>query len=426
MTRRVFVVGAGLAGLAAAVRLSERPDLRVTLVESSPKAGGRCRSYDDSTLERSIDNGNHLILSGNAAVLDYARRIGAPGALETLPEAAFPFVDLASGARWTIRVPRSPLGMLRRDARPPGAGAVELAQAIGLMAAGPGRTVAEAVRGRGAMWRAFWVPMTTAVLNAPPEHASAALLRAALTRTFLSGAAACRPVLAPRGLGAALVDPAIALLLARGVEIRFRAPLSGIAAEGGRARSLIFDGGAAEALGAEDGIILAVPPAALARLIPDLATPGPGLAILNAHFRVTPAEAERAPRLLGLLGSNAQWVFRRGDVLSVTVSAAEATPVWSMPKHRALSVLWAETARAVGLGDATPIAARAVRERAATFEQSVAGAALRPPLRTRLANVLLAGDHVGDGGLPASLEGAVRSGEAAAARVLERRWPAEA
>ena len=81
---------------------------------------------------------------------------------------------------------------------------------IGLLAAGPGRSVAEAVRGRGAMWRAFWVPMTTAVLNAPPERASAALLRAALTRTFLRGAAACRPVLAPRGLGAALVDPAVA------------------------------------------------------------------------------------------------------------------------------------------------------------------------------------------------------------------------
>jgi hypothetical protein len=199
VTRRVHVVGAGLAGLACAVRLSEAPGLRVTLHEASPKAGGRCRSYHDARLDRRIDNGNHLILSGNGAVLDYARRIGGAGRLEALPDAAFPFVDLAGGARWTVRAPRSPLGVWRRGALPPGAGAGDPPDALRLLLAGPGRTVADVLRGRGAMWRAFWEPMTTAVLNAPPERASAALLRAALVRTFFRGGAACRPVLAPRG-----------------------------------------------------------------------------------------------------------------------------------------------------------------------------------------------------------------------------------
>jgi hypothetical protein len=138
------------------------------------------------------------------------------------------------------------------------------------------------------------------------------------------------------------------------------------------------------------------------------------MAILNAHFRVPEAVAARAPRLLGVLGADVQWVFRRGDVLSVTVSAAEATAAWALPKDEALSRLWAETALAAGLGDAAPLARRLVRERAATFDQSPAGAALRPGLRTGLANVALAGDHVRTG-LPASLEGAVRSGYAAAA-----------
>jgi len=294
---------------------------------------------------------------------------------------------------------------------------------LGLLAAGPTRTVAEAVRGRGAMWRGFWAPMTTAVLNTPPERASAAMLRAALTRTFLRGAAACRPVLAPRGLGAALVDPAIALLRARGVEIRFRTQLSAIEAEGGRAGRLVFACGLAETLGARDAVILAVPPAALARVFPDLPAPRPVLAILNAHFRVPPAQAERVPRLLGLLSANAQWAFRRGDVLSVTVSAAEETPVWSMPNRRALAVLWAEAAAAVGLAGAAPIAARAVRERGATYDQSASGATRRVGLRTRFANVALAGDHVAGGSLPASLETAVRSGDAAAARAMRWRDP---
>ena len=114
----VHVIGAGLAGLAAALDLSEA-GVRVTLHEGSPKAGGRCRSYHDAVLDRRIDNGNHLILSGNAAVLSHARRIGAADRLEALPEAAFPFADLADGRRWTVRVPRTPLGSLRPDARPP-------------------------------------------------------------------------------------------------------------------------------------------------------------------------------------------------------------------------------------------------------------------------------------------------------------------
>ena len=72
----VHVVGAGLAGLAAAIRLSER-QLPVRLYEAAQQAGGRCRSYHDRALGRVIDNGNHLLLSGNRAALDYLAAIGS-------------------------------------------------------------------------------------------------------------------------------------------------------------------------------------------------------------------------------------------------------------------------------------------------------------------------------------------------------------
>ena len=122
--------------------------------------------------------------------------------------------------------------------------------------------------------------------------------------------------------------------------------------------------------------------------------------------------ADAAPPVLGLLGSSAQWAFRRGDVVSVTVSAAEALPVWGMARDAALAHLWSEIAQALGT-NARPLAARLLRERGATFDQSPAGAARRPPTRTHLSNVVLAGDHVATG-LPATLEGAVRSGRMAA------------
>ena len=70
MTGTVHIIGAGLAGLAAAVRLAPS---RATVVvhEATAYPGGRCRSYLDRTIGMTIDNGNHLVLSGNHAVLDF-------------------------------------------------------------------------------------------------------------------------------------------------------------------------------------------------------------------------------------------------------------------------------------------------------------------------------------------------------------------
>src|SRR5580704_7961254 len=96
---RVHVVGAGLAGLAAAAALAAAGH-RVVLYESSDHAGGRCRSYVDAELGLRIDNGNHLLLSGNRSALAYLRLIDARDTFEPPGEAAFPFVDLQSGERW--------------------------------------------------------------------------------------------------------------------------------------------------------------------------------------------------------------------------------------------------------------------------------------------------------------------------------------
>jgi squalene-associated FAD-dependent desaturase len=414
--RHVHVIGAGLAGLAAALDLVEG-GAQVTLHEASPKPGGRCRSYFDALLGCRIDNGNHLILSGNAAVMDHARRIGAAHLLRTLPEAAFLFADLETGARWTVRVPRTPLGLLAPDTRPPGVGTwAALRGVAGLMVAGRRRTVAEAVRDRGPMWRAFWEPMATAVLNMAPERGSAALLRAALGRSFFRGAEACRPVLAPQGLGDALIDPAVERLQEKGVRIRYRVPLDGLDARRRRVTALRFADGDLVELGRKDAVVLALPPAALAHLLPGLPQPQPGPAILNAHFRLPTGAADGAPPLLGLLGGQAQWVFRRADVLSVTISDAEASRAWTLPREEALDLLWSEVAQALDLR-AQPEARRLLRERAATFDQSPEGAALRPATRTPFRNVVLAGDHVRTG-LPATLEGAVLSGRMAAKALL--------
>ena len=103
----VHVVGAGLAGLAAAVRLAERGG-RVTLYEAAQQAGGRCRSFFDRTLGRVIDNGNHLLVKAQQSRSPTSRRSARRKALIG-PAHALPFVDLTTGERWTIRPDRGPL-----------------------------------------------------------------------------------------------------------------------------------------------------------------------------------------------------------------------------------------------------------------------------------------------------------------------------
>ncbi|MEM6906143.1 MAG: FAD-dependent oxidoreductase, partial [Pseudomonadota bacterium] len=166
----IHVVGAGLAGLSTAMRLAEAGE-RVRVWEASDHAGGRCRSFWEPRLERHIDNGNHLVLTGNRSVRDYLALAGAPDALRPAPEAAFPFVDIATGKRWAVRMNRGPLpwwiGVPER--RIPETRIWDYLRGAALALAGRGTTVAEAVRDRGPLWHAFWEPLTLAVLNTTPE-----------------------------------------------------------------------------------------------------------------------------------------------------------------------------------------------------------------------------------------------------------------
>ncbi|RYD83334.1 MAG: hypothetical protein EOP61_41380, partial [Sphingomonadales bacterium] len=100
--KRAHVIGAGLAGLSASIALVEA-GYAVSLSEGAPQAGGRCRSYHDPQLGLTIDNGNHLVLSGNRAVRRYLATIGAGDRLAGPDEARFAFVDLDREEMWVLR-----------------------------------------------------------------------------------------------------------------------------------------------------------------------------------------------------------------------------------------------------------------------------------------------------------------------------------
>ncbi len=406
MASTVHVVGAGLAGLSCAVALL-RAGRDVMVHESAGHAGGRCRSFHDDALERTIDNGNHLVLSGNHAVLGYLAAIGASDRLVGPERAEFPFLDLDDGRRWTVRPNPGRLAwwILSPARRVPGTRAVDYLRGLRLARAGPGATVAECLDTGTALYRRFWEPLALSVLNARPEEGAAVLLGAVLGETFGRGEAACRPRIAAEGLSRTFVDPALALL---GDRVRFKRRLRSLDLDRDRVGALEFDDRRVP-LAEADSVVLAVPPAAAAGLVPGLAVPAASRAIVNGHFRL--AEPRGAVSFLGLVGGVGQWLFVRRDVASVTVSAADALA--AEPAEAIAPVLWREVARALGLNGAPLPAWRIVKEKRATFAQLPAETARRPATRTAWGNLLLAGDWT-DTGLPATLEGAVRSGHAAA------------
>lgn len=414
MTGRIHVVGAGLAGLSTAVRLVEA-GCEVSLWEAAGQAGGRCRTFRDPRLERDVDNGNHLVLSGNRSVAAYLATISATGLMVTLPEARFPFVDLRGGERWAVHLSDGfvPWWIVREGRRIPGTGVLDYLGSWRIAVAGPGRTVAEAIPDRGPLWRRFWEPLALAVLNTTPERGSARLLWQAMAETFARGGARCRPMLATAGLGRALVEPALDWLAARGVRPGFERALTAVEHAGGRATSLSFAGGFEVALNDGDSIVLALPPTRLKAVLSGIEVPDDRAAILNAHFTVPEEAVKGRPPITGLINAATQWVFVRGDVVSLTISAADRLGVMDRAPEDLIPQLWGEAARALELRATKFRAARINKERRATFDQSPAGAALRPGPRTPITNLWLAGDFTATG-LPATIEGAIRSGETAA------------
>ena len=412
MASRVHVVGAGLAGLSAALRLAERGH-QVDIYEAAPQAGGRCRSFFDRNLGVTIDNGNHLVLSGNWAIRDYLRTIGAESELIGPSEAEFPFFDLDHRTAFRVQISngRIPWWLLRADSRFPGTRPTHYLRALRLARAAPTATVAACLPERDALWRGFFEPLTVAALNTQPEEASARLLWQILSETFLKGGTACRPRIARTSLAATFVEPAVAAIEKRGGRLHLGARLRRLDCDINAAVGLHFDQESV-AFEPSDAVVLALPPWNLSDLLPDL---DPGLQprpIVNAHL-VLPEAAPLSPEqpLLGILGGTAEWIFARGPVVSLTVSAAEALDLVS--QGELTTRLWRDTAVALSLPVDPEPKVRIIREKRATFAATPDAEARRPPSVTKLKNLFLAGDWT-DTGLPATIEGAIRSGVNAA------------
>ena len=409
--RRATIAGAGLAGLAAAVALRES-GVEVSLSDSAAQAGGRCRSYHDPALGMTIDNGNHLVLAGNPAVADFRRAVGAREPLAGPDHADFPFADLGAGKDWTVRINdgRVPWWAFARSRRVPGTRTAEYLALGKLLRAGP-VPIRQVIRPGGALWDRFIDPVMLAVLNTPVADSSAALAARVLRETLGHGGLATRPRIAQPTLGAAFVEPALAWLGEQGTALATGRRLKAIDFAADRVVALVWSDGV-QHVAADEAVILAVPAWAALDLVPGLTAPTQHHAILNGHFACPPPPG--APTMLGVIGAAAEWIFTHDNRISVTVSHADR--LVDHDREALARTFWADICRALRIDTPMP-AWQIVKEKRATFAATPEQDALRPGARTRWRNLFLAGDWI-QTGLPATIEGALRSGDGAARLAL--------
>jgi zeta-carotene desaturase len=447
---RVVVVGGGFAGFAAAIRLQEsRHD--VVVLERRGVLGGRATSSRDATTGDDVDNGTHLMVGAYSATLDLLRRAGASELLLLQDELKLEWVDDRGVSALSCPPLAAPLHLLvgLLGLRVPLAvklQAIRLGLAVRFGRRPVGLTLAEFLERAGqgaAARRLLWDPLAIAILNEPVDRAAAVLFHRVYQEAFLRDHRASRLVFPRRGWGA-LVERLAAYFEARGGVLRRGARAEALVLEDGRAagvrlaqrpreREEIAAGVAAESrVEKADAVVCAVPPPALLELLPaglrereafQALSAFAGSPIVSVDLWLDRVVLDRL--MLGLRDCEVEWVFDKGRLhgragapqhLSFIVSAAYR----SAPKPNAELVAAAASALRryfPAMASASVTRSLVLREPQATFASTPTLEALRPGPVTEVDRLFLAGDWT-DTGLPATIEGAVRSGLRAAAAVM--------
>jgi zeta-carotene desaturase len=435
------VIGGGYAGVAAALALADAGQA-VTLLEARRHWGGRATSWPDPRMGDEVDNGQHVWMGSYERALALLERLGTARLVPLAPGLDLSYREVGGRAhRLTAPAALGRAGLLLALAR---FGALPLRERAGLARAldrgaapSPGDTVLawlDRLAQGPAARRAFWNPLTEAALNLPTREADAGLLFAVVTRTF-RGPARAAAIALPRAGLAAFLAPVADALAARGGRARM-----GVAARAvtpsphGAGFVVALESG--ETLEA-DRVVVALPAAdahaLVAAALPDVAarigedaaaTPSPivtatlwfGVRVLDAPMTglIAPPDGE---------GAGFHWAFDRGALVErrreawpVTLVASAAHELCTLPTAQVVERARGALA-AYDLTRLAPVASRVVKEPRATPSFTPNRAARRAPVASGRPGLAFAGDWTATG-LPATIEGAVVSGEAAAAHVL--------
>ncbi len=424
--RRIAIVGAGYAGIAAAVELV-RGGAAVTLLDANRTAGGRARrvEYRGAVL----DNGQHILLGAYRQTLALMKSVGAPASALRHHRLAIHYPGTLELAAPSLP---APLHLAAALATARGLGFMERSAAFALAfairraeeAAREGETVADFL-GRHdqpeRVRRLLWEPLCVAALNTPAERADARVFSRVLCDALTRTRADSDLLLPAFDLSSLLPDPAIAWLGERGTEILLGTRVTALARTSGGWRLATSDGPREF-----DAVVCATAPYEASSLLGSVPTLAPLAARISAiaHEPITTVYLQYDSRvhlpfpMTGVENGHAQWLFDRealGGTRGLVAAVISASRAQAALDHDVLATaVHREVERLGGTLD-PPRWTKVITEKRATF--ACTPGAWRPAADTGAPGLALAGDYT-EGPYPATLEAAVASGLRAAQSLL--------
>jgi len=432
----IVVVGAGWAGIAAATKLADA-GRKVLLVERSREAGGRAGSFWSPEHGEWLDHGTHLFIGAYRTVLGLIAKWGGPAdSIDFREGLAVPFL-LSGGRKTVLRLGRGRLGaaagLLSFTAAPLRERILAVRGLNALARSGltgdADRTVSESLASNGipsGVCCGLFDALTLAVMNAPAAEASASILGAAIREGLLRGGEATRIGLSQVPFRSLYIEPALGWLAVQGVELRLGQEVKQICLRNGAVEGVVIG----ESFQPAGQVLCALQPIDLLRLLPEAVRQDSTFAPLGkfeyasiAGIHYTFDRPVMKVPFGHLPGGFTHWLFGRGEPetsgwrkVSAVISHAPGrseVPVEAL-EDRVLDDLHD---RLPAVRVANVVASKAVRTARATAILGPGNASLRPGPITSIRGLYLAGDWTATG-LPATIEGAARSGIAAAKVIL--------
>ncbi|MFA6977737.1 MAG: hydroxysqualene dehydroxylase HpnE [Ignavibacteriaceae bacterium] len=424
--KKCLVVGGGLAGLSASVYLAKN-NIQVQLIEASPKFGGRAYSFVDEKSGNEIDNGQHLLLGCYYETIKLIKLLSAEDQFYFQKRLEINFIDQNKKEYHlkTAKLPY-PFGLL--------AGLLSY-HALSLLDKIKIKTLISTLlftdsnkysdvsvldwlkknRQNERSIKAFWEVIGVGALNSQLQNASANIFIDILKVIFLNGNKAAAMIIPKVGLSKAFIEPALNFLQSSKTELSLSEKLLEISIAQNKAIAGFTDKGTINDF---DAMIIAVPSYALDKInekyliIDNDKTDLTTSSILTLHLWLKENKLKKP--FYAFIDSRLHWVFNHGEYITTVTSNADE--LIEKSQEELFSIISVELSTYLGITRENISHYKIIKEKRATFIPNKENLLKRPSVKTKLENVFLAGDWTNTG-LPATIEGAIKSGNTAAEEV---------
>jgi len=423
--KHCLIIGSGIAGLNAASLLASK-NISVTILESSPKLGGRTYSFLETQTNQIVDNGQHLLMGCYKDSLAFIKLTGAEDNFSYQKNLNVKFINRdrkiyslnASSFPYPFNLLNAVLNydVLNFSSKIKFIRFLVSFRFISESALS-NLTVSdwlEKENQNDTQLKNLWEILCVGTLNTSISKASALVFYRILKLMFLKGNYAATLILPKYGLSESIVNPASEYIKKHGGKIFTSEPVKKIEISNNKIETVTSDKKVYKDF---DFVISAVPHYALEKIIDveilDIDVEFEYSTILNIHIWIDDLILDEM--FYGLLNSPLHWIFNKGDHINVVISDADYLAEKS--KDEILNLIIDELSIYTSIKKENITNYKIIKEKRATFVPDKNSLSKRPQPTTKIKNLILAGDWI-DTGLPSTIESAAKSGRLAADIVL--------